>query len=180
MWDEHNCTVVWTVFGISLLWNWNENWLFLSCGHCWVSQIYWHIECSTLTASSFRILNSSAEILLSPLALFIVMLPKAHLISHSRLPVAFPSPGDLPNPGIKPRSLTLQADFLPAEPHGKPKNTGVGQILEWVAYPFSRGSSRPRNRTRADSLPTELWGKPKNTPKNQCVIPPDNQERYYS
>ena len=28
----------------------------------------------------------------------------------------FPSPGALPNPGIKPRSLTLQADSLPAEP----------------------------------------------------------------
>ena len=33
--------------------------------------------------------------------------------------------GDLPNPGIEPRSLTLQADSLPAEPQGKPKNTGV-------------------------------------------------------
>jgi len=32
----------------------------------------------------------------------------------------FPSPGDLPNPGIKPRSPTLQADSLPAEPQGKP------------------------------------------------------------
>ena len=30
-----------------------------------------------------------------------------------------PSPGDLPNPGIKPRSPTLQADSLPAEPQGK-------------------------------------------------------------
>ena len=29
----------------------------------------------------------------------------------------FPSPGDLPNPGIKPRSPALQADSLPAEPH---------------------------------------------------------------
>ena len=28
----------------------------------------------------------------------------------------FPSPGDLPNPGIKPRSPSLQADSLPAEP----------------------------------------------------------------
>ena len=28
----------------------------------------------------------------------------------------FPSPGDLPNPGIKPRSPALQADSLPAEP----------------------------------------------------------------
>ena len=32
----------------------------------------------------------------------------------------FPSLGDLPNPGIKPRSPTLQADALPPEPSGKP------------------------------------------------------------
>ena len=32
----------------------------------------------------------------------------------------FPSPGDLPDPGNKPRSLTLQADSLPSEPPGKP------------------------------------------------------------
>ena len=32
----------------------------------------------------------------------------------------FPSPGDLPGPGIKHRSPTLQADSLPAEPQGKP------------------------------------------------------------
>ena len=38
----------------------------------------------------------------------------------------FPSPGDLPNPGIEPRSPTLQAYSLPAEPQGKPKNSGVG------------------------------------------------------
>ena len=34
----------------------------------------------------------------------------------------FPSPGDLPNPGIKPGSPTLQVDSLPAEPPGKPKH----------------------------------------------------------
>ena len=33
-----------------------------------------------------------------------------------------PSPGDLPNPGIKPRSPAEQADSLPAEPQGKPKS----------------------------------------------------------
>ena len=33
---------------------------------------------------------------------------------------AFPSPGDLPNPGIEPGSLALQADTLPSEPPGKP------------------------------------------------------------
>ena len=32
----------------------------------------------------------------------------------------FPSPRDLPNPGIEPRSPTLQADALPSEPPGKP------------------------------------------------------------
>ena len=59
--------------------------LFQSCGHCWVFQICWHIECSTFTASSFRIWNSSTGIPLAPLALFLVMLPKAHLTSHSRM-----------------------------------------------------------------------------------------------
>ena len=32
----------------------------------------------------------------------------------------FPSPGHLPDPGIKPSSPTLQADSLPSEPPGKP------------------------------------------------------------
>ena len=32
----------------------------------------------------------------------------------------FPSPGDLPAPGIEPRSPALQADALPSEPPGKP------------------------------------------------------------
>ena len=42
------------------------------------------------------------------------------------------------------------------------------RILEWVAFPFSRRSSQPRDRTevpmlQADSLPAEPQGKPKNT-----------------
>ena len=56
--------------------------LFQPCGHCWVFQICWHIECSTFTASSFRIWNSSTGIPSPLLALFIVMLLKAHLTSH--------------------------------------------------------------------------------------------------
>ena len=40
----------------------------------------------------------------------------------------FPSPGDPPNPGTEDRSPALQADSLPAEPQGKPKNTGVGSL----------------------------------------------------
>ena len=56
--------------------------LFQSCGHCWVFQICWHMECSTVTASSFRIWNSSAGIPSPPLALLVVMRPKARLTSH--------------------------------------------------------------------------------------------------
>ena len=59
--------------------------LFQSCSHCWVFQICWHIECSTFTASSFRIWNSSTGTPSPPLALFTVMFPKAHLSSHSRM-----------------------------------------------------------------------------------------------
>ena len=48
--------------------------------------------------------------------------------------VAFSFSRDLPNPGIESRSPTLQADSLPADPQGKPKNTGVGSLslLQWI------------------------------------------------
>ena len=70
VWDECNCAVVWTLFGIAFLWDWNENWPFPVLWHCWVFQICWHIECSTFTASSFRIWNSSTGIPSPPLAVF--------------------------------------------------------------------------------------------------------------
>jgi len=60
-----------------------KTYLFQSCVHCWVFQICWHIVCSTFTASSFQIWNSSTGILSPPLALF--QLPKDHLTSHSRM-----------------------------------------------------------------------------------------------
>ena len=59
--------------------------LFQSCGHCHVFQIWRHNECSTFTAWSLRIWNSSTGIPSPPLALFLVMLPKSHLTSHSRM-----------------------------------------------------------------------------------------------
>ena len=40
-----------------------------------------------------------------------------------------PSSRDLPNPGIEPRSPTLQMDSLPSEPPENPMNTGVGSLL---------------------------------------------------
>ena len=83
--DEYNCMVVWAFFDIAFLWDWNENWLLKSYGHCWVSQIFWHIECSTFTAQSFRIWNSSTGIPSPSLALFIEMLAKVDLPLHSRM-----------------------------------------------------------------------------------------------
>ena len=66
-----------------------------------------------------------------------------------------PSSGDLPNSGIKPRSPSLQAESLLAEPQGKPKNSEVGSLsfqqqifqiqklnqgllhCRWILYPLS-------------------------------------------
>ena len=91
----------------------------------------------------------------------------------------FPSPGDLPDPGIKSRSPALQADSLPSEPPGKPSITlervaqlcltlcdpidcspagssvhGILQarILEWVAISFSRGSSKLGDQTQVSCI----------------------------
>ena len=75
---EHSLSL--PVFGIGM-----KTDLFQSCGHCWVFQICWHIECSTFITSSFRIWNSSTGIPTPALALFVLMLPKAHLTSHSRI-----------------------------------------------------------------------------------------------
>ena len=54
-----------------------------------------------------------------------------------------PPPGDLPNPGIEPKSLALRAGSLPYELPGKPRT------LEWVAISSSTGSSRPMDQTQA-------------------------------
>ena len=79
------CVVVWAFFGIAFLWDWDENWPFpvlwplLSFPNllaCWVQHFHSII---------FWIWNSSSGIPSPPLALFVVMLSKAHLTSHSRM-----------------------------------------------------------------------------------------------
>ena len=85
MWDEYNCVVVWVFLPLPFLRIGMKTDLFQPYGHDWVFQICWHIECRTFTASSFIILNSSTGIPSPPLALFMVMLPKAYLTSQSRM-----------------------------------------------------------------------------------------------
>ena len=85
--------------------------------------------------------------LLSRALLFVTLWTIAHQAPPSmgfsrqeywcRLP--FPSPGDLPDPGIEPRSPALQADSLTSEPPGKPMNTGVGSLS------LHQGSSQTRD-----------------------------------
>ena len=85
MWNERNCMVIWIFFGIALLWDWNENWPFpvlwplLSFPNLLT---YWVQHFS----SSIFFFNSSTGILSPAPTLLVVMLPKAHLTSHSRMP----------------------------------------------------------------------------------------------
>ena len=71
--------------------------------------------------------------------------------------------GNLPNPGIKPQSPTLQVDSLPVEPPGKPQNIGVGSLphlqqifltqesnqgllhCRWILYQLSHQGSPPES-----------------------------------
>ena len=58
--------------------------------------------------------------------------------------LAFPSPGDLPDPGIKPGSPALQADSLPSEPPGKPT-----WLINWqFSLPCSPNMSERRGRSK--------------------------------
>ena len=59
--------------------------LFQSCGHCLVFQIFWHIECNTFTASSFRSWNSSTGIPSPQLALFVVIFLRPTLPRHIQI-----------------------------------------------------------------------------------------------
>ena len=80
----------------------------------------------------------------------------------------FHSPGDLPNPGVKPRSPALQTYFLPSETPWKLKNTGMGNqsLLQQIfLFPeIELGSPE----LQVDSLPAELSGKAVLFP-NMCV-----------
>ena len=103
----------------------------------------------------------------------------------------FPSPGDLPNPGIKPGSSELQVDSLPAKPsesesevvqscptlcdpctvaHQAPPSMGFSRQEHWSGLPFpSPGDlpdpgTEPRSPTlQADTLTSAPPEKPQNT-----------------
>ena len=65
----------------------------------------------------------------------------------------FSSPGDLPNPGIKPRYPAMQVDSLPAQPQGKPRSTGVGSLSVFQGIFPTQESELGSPALQADSLP---------------------------
>ena len=100
----------------------------------------------------------------------------------------FSPPGDLPGSGIECMSHVLAGRFFTTEPPRKWSEVKVAQscptlcdpvdytvhgilqarILEWGAFPFSRGSSQPRDRTQVSRIANRFFtswttGKPKNT-----------------
>ena len=84
----------------------------------------------------------------------------------------FPSPGDLPNREIKPRSPALQADSLPAEPQRRPKNIGLGSLslLQRIRIP-DPGIKFGSSAMQEDSSPAEVSGMPNiSRPATNCSI----------
>ena len=82
MWDECNRAVVWATLALPFFGIGMKTDLFQSCGHCLIFQTA-HILYAAL--SQHRLLEFEiAGIPSPPLALFIMMLPKAHLTSHPR------------------------------------------------------------------------------------------------
>ena len=76
--------------------------------------------------------------------------------------VSYPSPGNLPSPGIEPRSPALQENSLPSEPPRKPRNTGVGSLSCLPRIFPAQESNWHLMHSGVDSLPAELPGKPSN------------------
>ena len=83
--DECSCVVVWAFFAIAFLWDWNENWPFpvlwplMSFPNLLA---YWVQHFHSIIFQHLKQLNWNS---IPPLALFVVMLSKAHLTSHSKM-----------------------------------------------------------------------------------------------
>ena len=68
----------------------------------------------------------------------------------------FPSPGDLPDPGIEPRPPSLQADALPSEPPGKPNIssttlTKVALLCKPLLVMTTKGLAEGERRNHAEN-----------------------------
>ena len=68
----------------------------------------------------------------------------------------FPSPGDLPKPGMEPGSSTLQADALPSEPPGKPHKVKA-MVFPVVMYGCESWTIKKAEHQRIDAFKLWCW-----------------------
>ena len=86
----------------------------------------------SLTCLCFEVKSESRSVVSNSLWPHVLYSPRNSLGQNTGLGKPFPSPGDLPNPGMEPRSPALQVDSLPFEPQGKPpKKSVLGGIKLW-------------------------------------------------
>ena len=145
-----------TIHGVEKSQTWLSDWIELNWTELGTSAEFQISQAKFLLitfCSSIRILNFSS---LWPHGLYSSWNSpgrNTRVGSRSLLQGIFPTQGS--NPGFSHcRQIVYQLS-----------HRGSPRILEWAAYPFSRGSSQPRSQTRvcalqADSLPAELQGKP--------------------
>jgi len=135
--DSYNTSSFVTRF-FNLVW-WLEGLSTLKCVQYFISFYYQIIHCISCVLVAQLSLFATPQIVAHQAALSLEFSRQEY---QSGLP--FPSPGDLPNPGIEPRSAALQADSLLSEPTGKPP-LWICQILfihvavdeHWVVCTFS-------------------------------------------
>ena len=60
----------------------------------------------------------------------------------------FPSPGDLPNPGIEPGSPALEADALTSEPPGKPNISEQNYNSKRYIHPYVHNDTIHNNEDK--------------------------------
>ena len=72
----------------------------------------------------------------------------------------FPSPGDLPNPGIEPRSPALEADSLTSEPPGKRNKQSSLESGNFLPKHFISKESFPKFQVPSADHPTEALNVP--------------------
>ena len=83
MWNECTCAISWTFFGIAFLWGWSENWPFPVL---WPLLSFPNLLALSAALSQHHLLGFEiAQVEFHHLRLFVVMLLKAHLTSHSRM-----------------------------------------------------------------------------------------------
>ena len=77
----------------------------------------------------------------------------------------FPSPGDLPDPGIEPKSPALQADSLPPEPPGKPSTYPL------ISPPQTQQAEQQLSAWRTTNISVMLQGVHTEPDIGACIFP---------